>query len=359
MIADLHCDTITKVLAGEAFDTESEYMEVSLPALRKGGVTLQVFAAFVSSAQPEQKSFREAERLLNGTDQLIAEYPGMLIPVSDPEDLETIERNGLIAIIKAVENGQAIENSLDKLASFRKSGVRYMTLTHSRNLKWAASSAEERCDFDGLTRFGEQVILAMNDLGVIVDVSHVHETTFWKVAKLSKKPFIASHSNAFRLCPTARNLKDDQIKAIADSGGMIGINFFPGFLDALYEKEMTTHTVDLFHELQKMEQEYLNDPVGLNSKMKTWSENFRRKMELHTVGPDRIIDHVEYIIDLVGADFVGFGSDFDGVPALPEGMKSCADMRLLIERMRERHFSEQDIEKISWQNFKRVLQLNS
>ncbi len=359
MITDLHCDTIFKVLSGEDVTRESAELEGSLPALKQSGIRLQIFAAFVSSAHSIDTSFAEAERLLKGIDRMIAEHADELVAFSEYTDYENVLSSDKTGIMKAVENGQAIENDLKKLEYFRKEGVRYMTLTHSRNHDWASSSGESTCDFDGLTAFGEKVIAAMNDLGIIVDVSHVHERTFWKVHALSRKPIIASHSNAYSLCPTPRNLKDDQIKAIADSGGMIGINFFPGFLDALYLHAMTENTGELFQQMQELEKKSIHDPDKLYQEMKDWTAEFREKMTLSVVGLDRIVDHVEYIFDLVGEDFVGFGSDFDGIPALPEGIDSAADMGKIVDRMRERNFSETQIQKVCRDNFKRVLRLGS
>lgn len=358
MVADLHCDTILKILAGEDFIGGSENLEVTLPQLIAGDVGLQIFAAFVSSAFPSDGFYKEARRLLDGIDDLIGQYSDRLKRIDNAEQMRTLGSSGFTGLMKAVENGQAIENSLAKLEVFRKEGVRYMTLTHSRNHDWAASSAEERCNFDGLTVFGEKVIEAMNDLGVIIDVSHVHETTFWKAVKRTRKPVIASHSNAFRLCRINRNLTDDQIRAIADTGGMVGINFFPGFLDELYLEKMNTFSADLFAEYERLEQESLYDPRKFHQKTLEWNDAFRKKMALHTVTLNRIVDHIEYIIDLAGDDCVGFGSDFDGVPDLPGDIRNAGDIVNIIKRLKERKFSDEQIEKICWRNFYRVLELN-
>jgi membrane dipeptidase len=263
-----------------------------------------------------------------------------------------------VAIFPAVENGYAIENNLRNLENLRSFGIRYMTLTHARNLKWAASSGEEKSAFEGLTPFGKKVIAAMNEMGIIVDLSHVHESTFWAVLKESKRPPIASHSDAAALCATPRNLTDDQIKAIADKGGMIGINFFPGFLDKQYLTEQTKRCGDLFERFSRIENDYWHDPQSRAAGMHQLGDELLGRMANVTVGPEAILRHINHIIDLVGDDYVGFGSDFDGVPTLPHGISGCDIFPLLIGRMRSDGFSGETIHKISSANFMRVLKAN-
>jgi membrane dipeptidase len=234
-----------------------------------------------------------------------------------------------------------------------------MTLTHARNLSWAASSGEERCDFEGLTAFGEKVVAAMNEMGIVVDVSHVHETTFRDVVRFSRRPFIASHSDASAICACARNLTDDQIRAVADHGGLVGINFYPGFLDAAYAARQNAELGDLFAAFEKVEREHLDDPVRRVEEGRRLARTLREKMAPARVPLDRIVDHLEHVVRLVGDDFVAFGSDFDGVPDLPDGVADCAAFPRILDRMRERGFSEPSIAKIAGANFRRVLDANS
>lgn len=353
-IIDLHCDTIAEIQAGADIQKGNPAGHIDIQRLKNGGIGCQIFACFISSVFPEEKAHSEVIDLLRLIDETCTNYDSDLVKVETATQIMATP-DQKIAILPAVENGHAIANDLAKLEKLRWMGTRYMTLTHSKNLMWAASSGESECEFEGLTPFGEKVIAAMNEMGIIVDVSHVHETTFWDSIRLSKRPIIASHSNALALCPTNRNLTDDQIKAIADSGGMIGLNFYPGFLDAKYEKEQNARCGDLFNMLNEIEKNLWHDPCKKIEAMYHLGDELQNRMADISVGCERIIDHMLYIIDLAGDEFVGFGSDFDGVPALPYGMSGCDIYPLLIDLMKENGLSDMSIENICRKNFIRVL----
>ncbi len=355
-VIDLHCDTILEVQGGADVVRGNPDGHVDVPRLREGRVGLQVFACFVTPVLPEGRAFDEACALLDLVGSICDRSAGSLVKVESRADAEEVStRAGATAVVPAVENGHAIEADLRKLERIRRLGARYMTLTHAKNLSWAASSGEPRCGFDGLTRFGEKVVAAMNEMGLIVDVSHVHESTFWHVARVCRRPFIASHSNASALCGTPRNLTDDQIRAVAASGGMIGINFYPGFLDGAYAERQDRELGDLFAALQDVEREHLSDPVRRNAELRRLYATLRERMAPTRVGMDRIIDHVEHVVRLVGDEHVGFGSDFDGIPDVPEGVPDCAAFPRLLARMGERGFTDASIERIVHGNFLRVL----
>jgi membrane dipeptidase len=198
----------------------------------------------------------------------------------------------------------------------------------------------------------------MNEMGMIIDVSHVHETTFWDTIKLSRRPLIASHSNSYTLCPSARNLTDDQIKAIADNGGMIGINFYPGFLDAKYLQGILERCQDLFVKFDTLEEAYWRYPVKRMDAFRELGLEFEKRMSDIKVGYERIIDHMAHIINLVGEDFVGFGSDFDGLPTLPDKMTGCDIFPSIVQSLEVEGFSSATISKICKDNFLRVLEAN-
>jgi membrane dipeptidase len=198
----------------------------------------------------------------------------------------------------------------------------------------------------------------MNELGMIIDVSHVHESTFWAALKLTRRPVIASHSNAYTLCPTARNITDDQIKGIADSGGMIGINFFPGFLDPVYLQRNIERCGDLFDSFDILEENNWQYPGKRMNALHDLGRQFKERMSDIEVGYETIIGHISHIIDLVGEDFVGFGSDFDGLPALPKGMNGCDIFPAIIMLLEKKGYSQLTIDKICKDNFLRVLAEN-
>ncbi|MBZ5637571.1 MAG: dipeptidase [Acidobacteriia bacterium] len=358
-VTDLHCDTALEIQTGADLTSGNPEGHVDLERLDRGAVTLQVFASYVSSALPKGRAFRAAMDLLDGVEAACASSRGALVKVETAAEADrALLRGAKTAAFLAVENGHAIEESLTNLERLRLRGVRYMTLTHARNLPWAASSGEERCDFEGLAPFGEKVVAAMNEMGMIVDVSHVHETTLRDVTRLSRRPFIASHSDASALCPCARNLTDDQIRVIAGHGGLVGINFYPGFLDAAYAERQNAELGDLFATLEQVEREHLDDPVRKAEASRGLARTMRERMAKVRPPLDRIVDHVEHVVRLVGDDFVAFGSDFDGVPDLPEGVPDCAAFPAILDRMRERGLSEASIAKIAGANFRRVLESN-
>jgi len=358
-IIDLHCDTIGEALAGADLVGGNPAGNIDLERLRNGGVYAQVFACFISSEVPQDSAFRRTMEMVNSIHRLCSDNPALFRLAAGASDFERSRSyKGVFALI-AVENGYAIENDLKNLELLKQQHVCYMTLTHSKHLPWAASSGESTGPVTGLTAFGRELIRLMNELGMIIDVSHVHGTTFRDAVKMSKKPLIASHSNTRALCDIPRNLSDDQIRAIADNGGMIGVNFFPGFLENAYAEALKTNCSDLFAEIDKIETAHLDDPVEKNRAMQAFGRELQIRMQGFPVPATRIIDHISHIADIAGVDHAGFGSDFDGVPALPTGISGSDCYPLLLEDMRLRGFSAEDIRKISGENFLRVLKANS
>ncbi len=220
--------------------------------------------------------------------------------------------------------GHAIESDLGKLEQLRRRGARYMTLTHARHLDWAASSGEAGTGPGGLTRFGGEVVHAMERLGMIVDVSHVHERTFWDVVRIARKPFIASHSCAATLCPMGRNLTDDQIKAVAASGGLVAVNFYPGFLDPGYFATAGDTLDALFGDLDRIESEFADDPVRKMAEIHRSARGMRESRGPARADLDLLVAHLRHMVELAGDDHVALGSDFDGVPDLPRDVPDCS-----------------------------------
>jgi membrane dipeptidase len=349
---------ITEILAGVDIEKGNPGGHLDIPRLIEGNVGCQVFACFVSSMVPEDQAFQEAIKLLELTDKTCQKYGKYLQKVENVEQINQAIETNKIAVLPAVENGHTITNNLKNLESLRMLGSRYLTLTHMKNLKWAVSSGESQCEFEGLTGFGEKVVAAMNEMGMIIDISHVHESTFWAVINKTRRPVIASHSNASMLCPAARNLTDDQIKAIADSGGMIGINFYPGFLNPDYLQLNIERCSDLFTLFDTIEIDFWQNPEKKMQALRDLGEEFRNRMSDTKVSYNAIIDHISYLINLVGDDFVGFGSDFDGLPALPEGMDGCDIFPSIVSLLKKNGFSDNSLNKICQDNFLRVLKDN-
>ena len=242
-------------------------------------------------------------------------------------------QGGKIGIMLAVENGLAIESSLEKLEKFRRRKMRIMTLVHSQHLPWVLSCTgtgpglHDGNNSRGISSFGEKVIDAMNDLGIIPDLSHSSESAFWDVIRLSRKPVIASHSCAYGICAAARNLKDDQLKALADSGGLVGVNFFSAFLSEPFRQIY-----------QKNKEAGIKEAVPVHVPM--------------TI----IADHIDYIVNIAGDGCVALGSDFDGISAAPDGVTGSDFYPILEAELESRGYSQERIRKIFSENFIRILE---
>jgi membrane dipeptidase len=358
IVCDLHCDTVLEIQGGADLEAGNPDGHVDIPRLRKGGVGLQVFACFIPTVLPQDRAFREATDLLEEIDRVCDRASDHLRKVATAAQARAAIAEGKIGVLPAIENGHAIASDLRKLETLRRRGARYMTLTHSRHLEWAASSGEAFDGDHGLTPFGEEVVREMEALGMIIDVSHVHERTFWDVVRLAKKPFIASHSNAAALCPLGRNLTDDQLRAVAAAGGMVGINFFPGFLDPAYFENQGTNLDRLFADLEQLEREFADDPARKVAEMHRRAGAARAQQGPARADLDLVVDHITHIVETVGDDHVGFGSDFDGVLDLPRDIPDCGAFPDLLARMTGRGFGERSLAKIAGENFLRVLRDN-
>ena len=353
-VADLHCDTLLELQGGASLE-ENKEGHVDLPRLERGEVGLQVFVAFVSTNFPVGRAFREAMALLDLLDDACGRFPQHLRKCVKAEEIERAAAEGRVAAVPAVENGHAIESDLKNLETLAGRGIRYMTLTHSVHLPWAASSGDVGDGPGGLTGFGREVVAAMRALGVVVDVSHVHEKTFWDVVRKARKPVIASHSCAAKLCPSSRNLTDDQMKAIADTGGLIGINFYPGFLDRRYFARLGGSIETLFRYYDEAERAHLDDPIRRMKATRELARKWRKGVGRIDADLDTICDHVEHVRAVAGEDCVAFGSDFDGVPDLPRDVPDCSVFPALLQRLRDRGTTEPQLQKLAWDNVLRVL----
>jgi len=354
-VCDLHVDTVLEIQGGADLHAGNPQGHVDIPRMRRGGAGLLVFACFVPSVLPVGRAFREATALLDKIDRTCSRFADDLVKVETAADAEAARAGGKIGILPAIENGHAIESDLGRLERLRRRGVRYMTLTHSRHLEWAASSGQAWSGTSGLGALGRDVVREMESLGILVDVSHVHESTFWDVIRVARKPVIASHSCASALCPLARNLTDDQIRAVAASGGMVGVNFFPGFLDPGYFAGQEATLEALFADLERIELEHADDPGRKIAETHRSAALARERQGPARADAAMVAAHMRHVVELVGDDHVGFGSDFDGVPVLPHDVPDCAAYPHVLARLAEEGFGEHQARKIAWGNFLRVL----
>lgn len=359
ILIDTHNDIPTTAIdAGVSFDQSLKTKTHSdLERMKEGGVDAQFFSIWCDGLK--ENPFAWANREIDTVMAWARRNPGKMMMAISAGDIKKAVRRKKLAALLGVEGGHMIENNISNLIQLHKRGVRYMTLTWNNSTPWATSALGEETKKDslkhkGLTDFGKQVVKMMNQLGMLVDLSHVGEQTFWDVMQVVTKPVLVSHSCVHALCPHRRNLKDDQIKAIAKNGGVIHLNFYSGFLDPAFEARSDAFTAKHKAEMDsllKINPEPYFMQVYLFNKYPEEVKGLRPPMSL-------LLDHLDYIVKLAGVDYVGLGSDFDGVNSLPAGLDGVEDFPKITGALLQRGYSDKDIKKILGGNFLRVFAAN-
>ncbi len=359
LLIDTHNDILTQsVEKGLAIDSDLKGKSHSdLSRWKQGGLNAQVFSVWCDGNK--QWPFIYANRQIDTLYAVAARNPDKIVIVHNAQQLQRAVSKHQIAAMFGVEGGHMIENKLDNLDSLYKRGTRYMTLTWNNSTSWASSAKDETEKKDslphkGLTDFGKQVVERMNRLGMLVDLSHVGEQTFWDAINTTTKPVLVSHSCVYSLCPVFRNLKDDQIKAVAKNGGVISVNFYSGFLDSNFLKRKE-HFV-LQHKAER-------DSIIATGKTVPFADDYLFEKYAAEVKGLRatlscLIDHIDYIVKMAGIDHVGLGSDFDGIESPPQQLDDVTTYPLIVNALLQKGYSKKDIRKIMGKNFIRVLKAN-
>ncbi len=355
-VADTHNDVLLRVLRGEDITEWTTSGHSDIPRLLAGGMDAQVFAVWVNPSEflPD-RAFSQANKMINALERVVAAIPEKMGIADCYADLIQLEQEGKLAAVIGVEGGHAIENSLEKLEQLKSRGMCYLGVTWNNSNEWATSAKDEvesdSLELKGLTDFGREVIRQCNKIGVIVDVSHAGEQTFWDILEVTTKPIIASHSSVYDLCPHFRNLKDDQLRAIKKNGGVVFINFFTGYIDSTFEQRAAEVRGQHSAELDSLKKHY-----GEESDDYWYASMDLLGADIGAVAPsvDVLVDHIDYIAKFIGPEHVGLGSDFDGVSVLPKRVEDCTKLPVITEKLLERGYSEEDIRKILGGNFKRV-----
>lgn len=361
VVVDTHNDVLsTATMRGlniEADLTGRTHSDIA--RFKKGGVDVQVFSIFCDERFGKDTAFKYANIEIDSLYAIVNRNQNKMMIATTPVQIEQALTEKKLACMMGVEGGHMIEDNLASLDSFYKRGVRYMTLTWNNSTSWATSALDETTKTNtltqkGLTPFGKQVVQRMNELGMIVDVSHVGEQTFWDAISITTKPVIASHSCVHALCPVFRNLKDEQIKAIGKNGGVIHLNFYSGFLDSTFQTRLTA-----FNNRHRREMDSLNALQWPNYEVE---EYFLKKYpeEAGNLRPplSLLLDHLDYIVRLTGVDHVGLGSDFDGISSAPKELNDVTDMPLITKALLQRGYSKREVRKILGENFLRVFRAN-
>jgi len=361
LIVDTHADTPQRFL-DQGFDIGStdpnDIGHISLDKARRGNLGAEFFSIWVDP-QTNQGSFaKHTFDLIDSVYEQAAHHPDRMMMAFSPADIERAHREHKLAALMGIEGGHSIENDIHLLRDYHRLGVRYMTLSWSNTNEWADSSGDiddpKVQHHNGLTDFGKQVVLEMNRLGMMVDISHVADKTFWDAIATTKAPVIASHSSARALVNAPRNMTDDMLKAVAKNGGVVQVNFFNGFDDEDFRKATEAQAKDQAAAIQK----FMDDEKAQGQAV-NYMEVDRIEREWLAKIPrpplKSLIDHIDHIAKVAGVDHVGLGSDFDGVSgATPQGIDSAADLPKITQALLDRGYNAQEIRKILGGNLMRV-----
>ena len=352
IVVDTHGDILfNQIKSGIDIGKLQTTGNFDLPRAKVGGLDVQVFSIWCD----ETGGYALANREIDSLYSLIKRYPKQIALVRNYVQLMQAVKDNKLAAMIGVEGGHMIENSLDNLDELAKRGMSYLTLTWNNSTPWASSATEEtsgkvKPENAGLNDFGKKVVTRLNKLGILVDLSHVGERTFYDALKVTTKPVLVSHSCVYALNPVPRNLKDEQIKAVGKNGGVISLNFYNGFLDSTYKTKQKMFLAKYDAELKKLTQKF-----GRSDAIDTLISLHQLEADAMRTPISVIIDHVDYIVKLIGINHVGFGADFDGAESFPAGMDGVADYPKLTAALLNRGYMAADVEKILGGNFLRVL----
>jgi membrane dipeptidase len=360
ILVDTHNDVLSNQLINKLdigkLQTTGNF---DLVRAKEGGLDAQVFSIWCGPQYGKGTAFKFANREIDSLYALIARYPERIALVRNAAELKKAVKQKKLAAMIGVEGGHMIEDRMDYIDSLAKRGMCYLTLTWNNSTSWASSAADETIRRDslkhiGLTDYGKQIVHHLNDLGVMIDLSHPGEQTFYDVLATTTKPVIASHSCAYTFNPFRRNLKDEQLKALAKNEGVVFLNFYSGFLDSTYQKKATAFLLKHKTELDSLTKIYDDQDLAnirLNDIYRTESDKIRPPLSI-------LINEIDYIAKLIGVDHVGIGSDFDGAESYPLGMDDVRDYPKITAELLKIGYSEKDIDKILGGNFLRVFKAN-
>jgi membrane dipeptidase len=366
IVIDTHADTPQRFV-DENFDLSDPLNggNFNLESARKGNLGAEFFSIWVDPVPNQGHFARRTLVLIDSVRQQVAKHPDQMMLVTSPEGIEQAHREHKLAALMGIEGGHSIEDSLALLRDYYALGVRYMTLTWSNSNDWADSSG----DIDdksvphtkeGLTEFGKDVVYEMNRLGMMVDISHVSDRTFYRTLVITRAPVIASHSAARALCDAPRNMTDDMLRAVANSGGpdskggVVQVNFYSGFISQAYRDAQKAQKPEVDKAVQALKDKYKAE--GKEAPDDEISKLQRQYADRIPRPPlSMLIDHIDHIAKVAGIDHVGLGSDFDGVEGqLPEGLDSPADLPKITAALMARGYSAEDCRKILGGNLLRV-----
>lgn len=353
-VVDSHNDFIYQVYKRSAdFGKRQKTTQTGLDRLIDGGIKLQVFSIWPDETQMK-RAYSFCKEQIERFNKIESENSDRFKFANSFDEVISTVRSGKLCGMFGIEGGNAIENDLDRIDEFYKLGVRYIGITWNNSNKIGTSAKDEsKNNSGGLTEYGYKVIGRMDEVGMLIDVSHAGEKTFWDIIKTSKNPIIASHSCCYSLSPHYRNLTDNQIKAIADRGGIVMVNFYDHFIDVSNADALRTS--NLYQRYSKELDDIYKNSGGDMIKFNTEREKFFSSVDLSKgISIDKFIDHIDYIKKLVGVDYIGLGSDYDGGITPPNELYDGTCYPVITRKLIERGYTELEIRKILGLNFLRV-----
>jgi len=363
ILVDTHNDCLTSLtLKGKDIATRLETGHSDLYRWKKGGLDVQFFSIWTDkTARNKEGFYRDAVEEIDSLHHIILRNPDRMTFATNYREVKKRAHKDKLVSLIGVEGGHMIENDIGKLESLYEKGMRYLTLTWNNSTSWASSAMDEtlfpaKLSQKGLTDFGKQIVRRMNELGIIVDLSHGGEQTFYDAIAVTKKPVLLSHSSVWNICPVFRNVKDDQIRAVAKNGGVICINFYSGFISKKFDERQLFLNREIKDSMLRV---FFADSGSDSSVMKTkWKTYYDSAM--NEVRPDlaQLVDHIDYIVKLVGDSYVGIGSDYDGVSSVPVGMEDVTTYPKITDELQRRGYSNRSIKKILGGNVLRVMKAN-
>ncbi len=356
---DMHADTVQFVIdEGADISTRVETTHLDAVRMREGGLDAQFFSVWV---EPEfygtggESAIARADAQVEAIRALAERRPDIWTFATTAADIRRAHDEGKLAALLGLEGGYAIDERLERVEHYFRRGVRYMTPAWTYSLSWAGSSGDSMGRKVGLNDFGRAVIREMNRLGMLVDVSHVSDKTFWDMVDISTSPVVASHSNCRALADVPRNLSDDMIRAIADTGGVVCVVYYPGFLDLGWRERKDR----LEREIEPLLRAAARPHWGEKSLMRIAVDRVREREFAKRLTPvpfARVADHIDHIVRLTSVEHVGCGSDFDGITATPDGLSTVAELPNLTAELLRRGYTAGDVSKILGDNVLRVME---
>jgi membrane dipeptidase len=355
IVLDTHDDTTQRFFTKD-FDLGKRNPggHVDIPRMREGGMNAIFFSIWIDGRILGPPAVQKALDQIDAVRENVKKYSKDMMLVRTADDVRRAHAQGKIAALMGVEGGHMMGNDIRVLRIFADLGVRYMTLSHFYNDEWADSSTDKPAH-NGLTDFGKDVVREMNRQGIVVDISHVSDKTFYDALAVSTAPLLASHSSCRALCNHPRDMTDDMIKALAAKGGVIQINYEKSFIDQAYKDAYEKETGGVVGHLSELTKSCNNAEACISREMAKLQQKLTAEGKLPHVSWERIIDHIDHAVKLVGADHVGLGSDFDGAD-MPEGLEDCSKLPKITEALLRKGYSEGDVRKILGENTLRVLQ---